>query len=269
MRTGRDPSLCIAVGSLVKVVDNDYVYSSFRDMANKFQLTKWQQEDVANAEVDYVDSCEGDVGIVIGMAQHPCPVEPDNDIVVAIHIARRDHDYLFNALGLKVLRNVPSDRSTPASIMKSMWATRATTGDATLVASGGEVFSAHACVLCSASPVFAVTLNSGMAEARSREVKLTDTSASVIDGVLQCLYLGRMPDTANALCVLRCAHKYSINEAAKHVANHAIVTMNVNNAAETVRMLRDFDTIGAEFISSVLDVWGDDRALLHEALSKV
>mmetsp|Transcript_99033 Transcript_99033/g.275701 ORF Transcript_99033/g.275701 Transcript_99033/m.275701 type:complete len:274 (+) Transcript_99033:74-895(+) len=257
--------LTLSSGAIVKVIDIGFHYSSYERMAKKMQLGKWQNENDEDSGDSYVELDNGDVGIVLGMSQH----DNNEDLVVGIHVAKHQQDYLMESKGLKVLCNAPSYQSAPAIIMRTLWESRDTSGDAFLVGSEGHAIPAHICVLSVASPVFAAAFKSGMRESKAREIRLPDTSTIVIQAVLECLYLGTLAAAVDTKDILCCAHKYSIVEAAKLVSNHAIAAMNVDNASETTRVLRDFDKMGTNFTGAILDVWGDRRDILHEILSHV
>ncbi len=53
---------------------------------------------------------------------------------------------------------------------------------------------------------------------------------------------------------------------AKHIANYAIAAMNVENAAETARLLRDFDRSGTDFTDRILEFWSSNRELMRAVI---
>ena len=55
----------------------------------------------------------------------------------------------------------------------------------------------------------------------------------------------------------------------KHIANYAIAAMNVEKAAETARLLRDFDRSGTDFTDRILEFWSSNREMMRAVISDV
>jgi len=247
-------------GTLVKVANANKAYDTYKALAERLQLDKWQSNngpgEEEEEEYDLIE--DGDVGIVRGSAPHEC----HGGIVVGLHVPKRGRDYLVAVEGLYLIHPSlgPSSSAAPLLVMRAMWASRES-GDVRLVAKDGQHVDAHACVLTAASPVFAAALQSGMRESIMKEIPLPETLVGVVEGVLELLYLGSLPTALCRWSVLTFAHKYNILAAVMPIANELIAGMTPENAANTVRMLRDFGRESTNFIRAILAAWKDDKIM--------
>jgi len=294
MKRARVKGDALSPGAVVKVIDDGKCYPSYETMvqldrrhsdvswalARKLKLARWVREDDEDDDEDGdVDDKwrtfllkTGDVGIVLDMARETLP---DSKLIVGIYVESHGRDFLVSSDGLEVLvRSLSqSSPSTPSVIMQQLWDTHDVTGDVSLVAESGEVVRAHRNVLAVASPVLAAAFTSGMKEATMGQVELSDTTAPVIQGVLKFLYTGHAPVYLDSMQVWTFAHKYQVIELARYVAPLIVAAMTPENAADTVRMLRDFDSkegaASSPFVDAVIDLWYDDRDMMREILRRL
>jgi len=248
----------LAIGATVSVVNNGEVYTSAEAMSKDMKLTRWKKR----MWPEDTNVRKGDVGIVMAIRSL------GSRKAVGVYFAVHDEEHILASSGVSVVQDPPrSCPSAPVAIMKSLWESRPDSCDICVTASGGEAVRTHASVLVGASPVFAAMLSSGMKETSAKEIKLPDTGADVVESVLQLLYLGTLPSAVNHIEVLRFAHKYSLVEAVKPIADELVAAMHVDNACDMWRMLRDFDKQGTSFVDKVLKAWRDDEAMMKVLLT--
>ena len=254
-------------GAIVMITEPWHVYYRSKHTANKLHLQHWQDEADENERAEpYIEAEVHDIGVVLGWTRNPV----DQARVIGVHVLNKKRDYLIHHSGITVLRTAPVDEApAPLSIMNLMWASRMHTGDCFLVGSEGDSIAAHACVISVASPIFAVALKSGMQEARVNKIRLPECSAPAVQGLLEFLYLGVLHHPFDTTNMLRLSHTYNILLLAKHIANYAIAAMNVENAAETARLLRDFDRSGTDFTDRILEFWSSNREMMRAVISDV
>lgn len=243
------------VGAKVRVVDPGKCYNSYPEMARTLCLSKYTRTSTPLRR--------GEVGSVLGSGTL---FEASDFQIVGIHVTSRDEDYLIGSGGIEVIE-MPSPDMVPASIMRALWATRTESGDATLVV-GEQIAVCHSCVLTAASPVFAAALRSGMLESATRRIEVPGVDFSVIEGVLELLYVGSLRDDMDVETVLAFAHQYQIVQVAKYVGPSVVKTMTLENAASIVRFLRDFDrnVESTNFVDLILNSWVHDRAMMKAIL---
>eukprot|EP00929_Paragymnodinium_shiwhaense_P074060 TRINITY_DN37880_c0_g1_i1.p1 TRINITY_DN37880_c0_g1~~TRINITY_DN37880_c0_g1_i1.p1 ORF type:complete len:267 (-),score=27.09 TRINITY_DN37880_c0_g1_i1:341-1141(-) len=232
MQSGQPPPTLPPIGSLVTVTNAGHGYSSYVEMAKGMKLNGFRNGLMTNGQL----------------------------VEVVAHGVHKT-DGLFNLLGVRDLASkqeyiirvtgvTPKDSQLPAQlpaqlppmVMQHMWQTRTVAGDVRLVSSDSVTSVAHSCVLVAVSPVFAAALQTGMKEAATNEIKLPSTPNSVVEGVLEMIYLGSVPSDIDLLAALRFAHMYDMFEVSKPLADSLLKTMTCDTAAEVMRMLRDFDT---------------------------
>eukprot|EP00927_Polykrikos_kofoidii_P072762 TRINITY_DN68852_c0_g1_i1.p1 TRINITY_DN68852_c0_g1~~TRINITY_DN68852_c0_g1_i1.p1 ORF type:complete len:255 (+),score=50.24 TRINITY_DN68852_c0_g1_i1:70-834(+) len=241
------------VGSVVEITRTaSMFYSNLKDLATLLHVKDYRTSDFAE---------EGDVGVVTGIAPHPS----NGNLVLGINVEGKG-GFILKCDGVRFKAEVAvprESRSTPAELMWQMWSTRQVSADAAIVAADGEEILAHSCVLMAASPVLAAAFKAGMKESTTRRVEAPETPAATVKGTLEFLYTGVTPadlDRKEALCF---AHKYQIAEVARHIAPEMIQGMSADNAAQTVRLLRDF---GDSFLDAIIDFWCGNKDILKAIL---
>lgn len=164
--------------------------------------------------------------------------------------------------GIELVSDV-ADTELPVSVMHQLWTTRDSSGDVKLAAPGGEqAVIAHACVLGAASPVLAAAFASGMKESATKQIDIQDTSLETIHGVLQLLYTGSRPDGFDLLEALAFADKYQLTPVAKKLGVEAIAAITPENAALTVRLLKNVDDETSNILDQVFSMWSTDRNIM-------
>jgi len=205
----------------------------------------------------------GTIGIVQGCRIHPDDQgKPSKRILVDIHCG--SDSFLMGYEGLEL---VSRQHSSPAAIMEQLWASRTLSGDVRIVAGGHDRITVHSCILETASPVFAAALQAGMKETATREIEVPDSSAVVVTGVLQILYVNSMPDNLDLMQALAFAHKYQIAEAAAFLAPRVISTLTADSLVDAVRFLRDFDGCcdsEQKFLDQIVERVSADKSMLKK-----
>eukprot|EP00415_Alexandrium_ostenfeldii_P001105 UN1105 len=155
------------------------------------------------------------------------------------------------------------------TLMEQLWASRASSGDVSIVASGDDKapthVRAHRCIVEAASPVFAAALRAGMKEAHTREIEVPGIDEVVVTGVLGILYTGKVLVDMDWMHALAFIHKYQIAEAAKFIAPIVLQRLTADSLRDVVRFLRDFDTAessGPNYLDIIAEQVASDRPML-------
>lgn len=150
-------------------------------------------------------------------------------------------------MGGSDLEKVDDAQHIPAAIMKKLWESRAITADVMLIGQNANKeengVAAHSCVVGASSPALAAAFNNGMSETSTRQLKIQGVSKVVIETVLECIYIGKIPPRDNVLDCLAFAHTYMMIDVAKVLGGMVIQAINADNAGHVVRLLKDFDTM--------------------------
>lgn len=103
----------------------------------------------------------------------------------------------------------------------------------------GEKIPAHSLVLKFTSSVFRQMLESDFEEARTKQINITDASASDIKLFLRFLYgcdIDKMPDENESMALLTLANKYRIPDLVEQAAGFLKRQMTVKNCATFLRL---------------------------------
>lgn len=96
---------------------------------------------------------------------------------------------------------------------------------------GNESLGAHRFLLSASSPVFAAMFKSGMGEAQTGIVRISDVDPVTFKHFLEFLYTGRVAATAKREELFVVADKYQV-ETLAHLCKHATEAENRNNITE-------------------------------------
>jgi len=121
---------------------------------------------------------------------------------------------------------------TLKSDLKQLFDTRRNS-DVTLIASNGQEFPAHTCMLSSRSTVFAAMFEHNMKEKQENRVNIEDLSSNAVASLLEFIYTDTVPDIATrAQELLFAAHKYDISRLITLCEEVMVSNLKAENAAD-------------------------------------
>jgi len=118
--------------------------------------------------------------------------------------------------------------------IKSLWSSKSSSD--VLIVAGGKEFSVHRSILAARSPVLRSMFSTGMAEASTATVEITDISPEALEILLEFLYTDSFArqDAEPQLTgdVLKAARKYEVPRLASLCEARAMTAINVESVAE-------------------------------------